>query len=142
MKVILDANILISLYTPPEKALENSREVWPVLGLSQLIVSPEIFAEVENAFRRSDFSLQNEEVKAILSDILDRCKVVRLKGEYAGELPDERDRHLFTLATENDADIIISGDSSLQNMKQISGLQIMPLRQFLTDYGTPLPESP
>lgn len=132
MKLILDANILVSAYAVDGRI----REYWRKgLGPHQLLISPEILTEVESALRRTEFHLSDDGIRTILVDILDRCDVVRPRLLYAGPVPDENDRHVVSLAKEVGADRIITGDEVLQKVESLGDIPVMPLAEFLKAEG-------
>jgi len=131
MKIVIDANILISLYASKS---ERSK-YWPILSLHELYISPEIFTEVERNLRQVEFRLSHDDIKLRLLDALDRCILLRPKLKYDGIIPDEKDRHVATLAMEIKADIILTGDHALQKMNNIAGAKVVSLARFSEDFG-------
>lgn len=135
MKLVIDSNILISAYSVSGKV----HEIWQAgFGHHRLLISPEIFSEVEKGLRQVAFELQPAEITLMLKDILKRCEMVRLKTTYQGEVADEHDRHLVSLAREAGADILLTEDCALQKMEtvvrplRVEGILILSLTQFLT----------
>ncbi|MBI3359389.1 MAG: PIN domain-containing protein [Nitrospirae bacterium] len=129
MKLVIDSNILISAYSVPGEA----REAWQAgLAPHRLLISPEIFLEVERGLRQTQFDLSPAEITVMLKDILKRCEVVRPKTPYQGEMADENDRHLVSLAREVGADALITGNRARKNLETAAGIPILSLAQFLT----------
>ena len=133
MKLVIDANILVSAYTADGKIRacwrRTSREHDP-------IISPEIFAEVERTIRKREFLLSDFAARSALLDILKTCKVIRTRGQYLGSVPDEGDRHIVCLASQTGADAIITGDHALQKAKQFAGTVILSFADFVGEYCT------
>ncbi|HTS17262.1 MAG TPA: PIN domain-containing protein [Verrucomicrobiae bacterium] len=127
LTLVIDANILVSAYSIAGPVQDRWKS-----GLMphRLVISPEIFAEVERNLRQAEFHLQAEEIRACLKDILDRCVVVRPKERYEGKMPDEKDRHVVSLAREVHADRIITGDAGLRAVSPIEGIHILKLNEF------------
>ncbi|MBU1487977.1 putative toxin-antitoxin system toxin component, PIN family [bacterium] len=126
MNLVVDANIIISAYT----CAGSVRKTWRQdFIFHNLFISPEIFAEVERNLRKAEFKLADEEVRVILVDILDRCKVVRLSSKYEGAIPDETDRHLVALAQGMKADRIVTGDRPLKEANNLGGMQVIPISE-------------
>ena len=106
LKLVIDANILVSAYS----SAGRTQEKWKAgLGCHELVISPEIFTEVERTLRQAEFHLASEEIKERLKDILKRCTLVRPKTRFNGNIADEKDRHLANLALEVGADRILTG---------------------------------
>ena len=125
---MVDSNVIISAYTCDGE----TRNVWRnALGLCELLISPEILAEVEKNLRKAEFHLPPQEIRAILLDILRRCNVVRVTSAFQGHLADEKDRHLASLASEANAEIILTGDRALLSAEKLGNIQIMDPRSFV-----------
>jgi len=128
MKLILDANLLVSAYIADGKIHADWQNG---LGAHQIFISPEIFTEVERALQEKASHLTRDQIRTALTEILERCKVVRLKTNYQGALVDEHNRHLADLALAVGADKILTGDHPLPEMKVIGGAPVVALAQFL-----------
>ena len=130
MKLVIDANILVSAYSTSGRVQEYWRKG---LGPNQLIISPEIFLEVERTLRQVEFHLTADEITQYLKDILKRCSLARPKARYSGEMPDEKDRHLVNLALEVKADKIITGETALCAGSPIAGIAVLKLHEFIEE---------
>jgi len=130
LKLVIDANILVSAYSSNGRI----REAWrDGLGTHQLVISPEIFAEVERNLRQAQFHLSHDQIQVCLRDILERCDLIRPRAKYTGTISDEKDRHLINVGLEVHADIIITGESSLLREKEIAGIRISRFHDFVQD---------
>jgi putative PIN family toxin of toxin-antitoxin system len=128
LKLIIDANVLVSAYS----SAGCTQERWKTgLGSHKLIISPEIFGEVERTLRQTEFELTSEEIKKHLKDILKRCTVVRPRTQFDECIADENDRHLANLALEIKADKILTGESALKESATIAGTPVMSFAQFI-----------
>ncbi len=129
MKLVIDSNILISAYS----AAGTIREVWQKgFGPHRLLISPEIFFEVERELRQAQFELSPAEITGTLKDILKRCEMIRPKTTYQGEIADEHDRHLVSLVREVGADRLLTEDPARKHWEMVEGIIILSLAQFLT----------
>jgi putative PIN family toxin of toxin-antitoxin system len=128
LTLVIDSNILVSAYSTAGKVHDRWQDG---LAPHRLVISPEIFAEVERNLRQVEFHLSANEIRACLKDILDRCDLVRPKEKYEGKMPDEKDRHLASLAIEVHADKIITGDAALRAGSPIAGIPILKLNEFV-----------
>lgn len=130
LKLVIDANILVSAYSTSGRIQERWRKG---LGPHQLMISPEIFAEVERTLRQVEFHLAADQITHCLKDILTRCVLVRPKARFNGEIPDEKDRHLANLALEVKADKIITGETALRTGSPIAGIPVLNLGEFVEE---------
>jgi len=129
LKLVIDANILVSAYS----ATGRINELWESgLASHQLMISPEIFAEVERTLRQAEFHLAPNEIKERLKDILERCVLVRPKTRFNGEIADEKDRHLANLALEVGAERILTGEAALKKSATIAGTAVMSFAEFVS----------
>ncbi len=73
-RIIVDANVLVSAYG----AGGEIRRLWcDSLRDYKIVISPEIFIEVESRLRNGEFTLSAADIKSALKDIAARCEVVR-----------------------------------------------------------------
>ncbi len=130
LKLVIDANILVSAYSTGGRIHEQWREGF---GPHQLVISPEIFAEVERTLRQAEFHLSPEMIRVCLKDILKRCELVRPKTKYGGSMPDEKDRHLVSLGLEVHADRIITGETCLCKETEVAGIPVAKFYDFVQE---------
>jgi|SRR5437667_48574 len=130
LKLVIDANILVSAYSSAGRTQEKWRAG---LGCHELVISPEIFAEVERTLRQTEFHLAPSEIKDYLKDILKRCTLVRPKTRFNGNIADEKDRHLANLALEVGADRILTGETALKSSMTIAGTRVMSFGEFVAE---------
>lgn len=117
MRLVIDSNVIISAYTTDG----DVRTLWQQgLELQTLLISPEIFSEIERNLRRTEFGLQPEEVRMVLSDILKRCEVIRMSSS---PIDYEGDAHLAVLESDARADFIVTGDHALLDRGKIGETQ-------------------
>ena len=129
LKLVIDANILVSAYSATGRIDDQWRSG---LGPHQLMISPEIFAEVERTLRQTEFHLDADEIKQRLKDILERCVLVRPKATFDGTIADEKDRHLGNLALEVGADKILTGETALKKGASIAGTPMVSFAEFVS----------
>jgi putative PIN family toxin of toxin-antitoxin system len=127
LRVIIDANILVSAYSTAGRIQERLQAG---LGPHELFISPEIFAEVERTLRQAEFQLSPVKIRTCLKEILSRCRLVRPKAKFTGDISDEKDRHLVNLALEVKADTIIMGELGLREEKAIAGITVQKLSEL------------
>ena len=117
MKLVIDANILVSAYAHRG----TIHDEWKAgIGPHELIISPEIFREVERNLRQTEFHLSDDDVRTCLLDILERCLLERFHAPFDGAITDENDRHLAALFFASGADHVVTGEASLHSTSHTS----------------------
>jgi uncharacterized protein len=125
LKVVLDTNIYISAFQFPKG---RNAVLWRAArrGRYQLLVSPAIIRELANVLR-IDFEWEDESVR----------KIIRLVAEVAGRgviaprtsieaVPaDPDDNRILECAAEGKADLIVSNDHHLLELKTWNGIPIV-----------------
>ena len=129
MLVILDTSLLISAYTSDGNVRSMYRHD---LELVDLCISPEIFIEVERNLRRKEFSLTSLDVSAILKDILERCRVVRIESPPNSAAKHGTDWHLVCLAQQVQSDYILTGDKEFSQSANWEGLCCKRISDFVS----------
>lgn len=94
-KVIVDASVLLAAYGADGEVRRYWRDS---LGACRIIVSPEIFIEVEARLRNGEYNLPDEAITTALSDILSRCEIVRPNPSLDPKFADTGGAHLAALA--------------------------------------------
>jgi putative PIN family toxin of toxin-antitoxin system len=135
LRVVLDTNIYISAFQFP-----NGRNavLWRAArrGRYQLLVSPPIIRELANVLR-TDFEWEDESVR----------KVIRLVAEVAGRgviaprvlidavSKDSDDNRILECAAEGGADLIVSNDHHLLELKMWNQIPIIAGVDFRRTLG-------
>lgn len=129
MRVVLDTNVYVSAlfwehgnpHRIIEKALENEFEVFiseEILGELGKVLKRDFKASEEFVFRTLNFI----KTFAIISDISKRLNVIK---------EDFDDNKIIECAAEAKAQIIVSGDNHLLNLKNYNGINIVNAKEFL-----------
>lgn len=133
MKVVIDTNVFVSSFFGG-----NPREIidlWKV-GKITLCVSKDILDEYTEVLQR--IGLEDEdEIGELLSlfakgiSMIFTAKTPKIKAVKN----DPDDDKFIECAVALKAEVIITGDRSLEEVKDYMGIKIMPPRQFLENYG-------
>jgi len=132
LKLVIDANILISAYAFDGEV----RRYWRnSLGAHKLIVSPEILIEVENRLRHGEFDLTQDQIRSIVADIVGRCEIVRPVPARDDRFADPTDAHLAALASYRNLDgvapqVLLTGDARLLALGTLRGCRVMQIGVF------------
>jgi uncharacterized protein len=126
MKILLDTNVLASAVATRGLCADVLREV---LARHELIVCPQILAELRRVLR-DKFPTPSELIAdfvAMLQQDATSCK--------PGDLPklalkDKDDIGILAAAQSGAAQIIVTGDRELQNLRQFAGIKIVSPREF------------
>jgi predicted nucleic acid-binding protein len=130
MKVILDANLLVSAYTCDGVV---RRHYLHDLELVETFISPEIFIEVERSLRRKEFGVEPSDVAVILKGIIARCKVIRIKAKPDSGSGDDSDWHVRALALQIGADCVLTGDKGLAEDAAAQGIVCKRITDFVSE---------
>jgi len=132
MKLVLDSDFLISAYTCDG---EVRRHYQHGLELHDLAISPEIFTEVEKNLRKGEFNISPPEIKEMLSDLLNRCKLVRIEDPPAEMSTINSDWHLPALAEQIKADLILTGDNeAVARSLSCKKIRAMTISRFIEEH--------
>lgn len=128
MKVVFDTNVLISAFIVPgkqgDKAFYLARE-----KKFDLFTSVAILTETASKLR-DKFSQSPEDIIRALKLISRHAHVVR-PGTQLDVLKDAPDNRILECALEAGADLIVTGDRHLLNLKKFSDVTIIRLADFL-----------
>jgi putative PIN family toxin of toxin-antitoxin system len=130
-RVVLDPNVLVSAFISrrggaPDEIVRAWRD-----GAFELIVSPQLIAELTDVLSRPKFSLQAGDGRAqayIAAFAEDAIQVVD-PPDPVQLTPDSDDDHLIALAQAAGADVIVSGDNHLVQLVNPSP-PVLTQRQF------------
>jgi putative PIN family toxin of toxin-antitoxin system len=131
-RAVLDPNVLVSAFisqrgSSPDRIVRAWRE-----GAFELVVSPQLIAELTDVLARPKFALQAAEGRAeayIASLAVDAIQIDDPPNPPA-ESPDSTDDYLIALARAARADVIVSGDSHLTQLVDPTPPVLTP-RQFM-----------
>ena len=128
-RVVFDTNILISGYLwkgPPRQAIEKVRKnEW------SLLVSKESIDELIRVLAYHKFGLSPEEIQPITEDLFQISEFVEVTTQDSAIRSDLTDNMFLALAVDGRAEVIVSGDHHLLDIRQYSGVPIIRVRQFL-----------
>ena len=129
-RVVIDTNVVISALLfggPPAKLIP----LWQARRI-QPLASKEIIDEYINVLAYAKFKLSEEEIKFfVYHEILPYFEVVRSKPGHVIIREDPSDDKFIRCAETGKANVIISGDQHLVNLKSYGNLKILTPTQFL-----------
>ncbi len=132
MKVVLDYNIFVSAITFPggqaEKAVLHALD-----GRFELVISRSIILEVLGVLARK-FDREPEELSRVAVFLSDLGSVARPRRKLA-VLRDEPDNRIIECAVSAGAEMIVTGDRLMLELREFQGIRIVTLREFLDLLG-------
>lgn len=123
-RVVFDTNVIISgfLFGGHPRALINLA----IQGVIRSYISTTILNEVRGVLLRPKFGLSGDQVLAFVEALSDLCEVVLPVVTVDDVKEDPDDNIILECALAADADIIVSGDSHLLDIKIWRGIRILP----------------
>ena len=128
-RAVFDTNILISGYLwkgVARQALEKVRgDEWKHL------VSKDTVDELIRVLAYSKFNLTAAEIDPIVRDLLAISEYVNVKSRVEIVVADPTDNVFLELALDGQANVIVSGDHHLLDLKTFNAIPILSIRKFL-----------
>jgi uncharacterized protein len=128
MRVVFDTNIFISAFLIPGSQGERAF-LLAQRKKASLFTSVAILTETAQKLREK-FSQEETDIRAALKLISRAAKVLR-PPVYVHILADEPDNRILECALAAQADLIVSGDRHLRQLKKFQGISIIRLVDFL-----------
>jgi uncharacterized protein len=130
-RAVLDPNVLVSAFisqrgSAPDRIVRAWRE-----GAFELVVSPQLIAELTDVLRRPKFARQaaEERAEAYIAALAGDAVQIDDSPDPPSVNLDAGDDYLFALARAARADVIVSGDSHLTQLSDRVPPVVTP-RQF------------
>jgi putative PIN family toxin of toxin-antitoxin system len=130
-RAVLDPNVLVSAFISqrggsPDRIVRAWRE-----GAFELVVSPQLIAELADVLGRPKFALQASEgrAEAYIAGLAGDAIQIEDPPDPPALSPDSGDDYLIALARAARADVIVSGDSHLTQLVDTKPPALTP-REF------------
>jgi len=131
MRVVFDTNIFISALAIPggqaEKAILRIIE-----GQDNLVISKEIITEILSVLS-SKFAHDKEALSHVAVSLSELAELAR-PDKRVRVLKDEADNRVLECAISGNADVIVTGDKEMLQLREYEGTKIVSLRQYLESY--------
>ena len=127
-RVVLDTNILVS--SALGGALVSILEKWDT-GVFTVIVTTNIVDEYFEVLNRPKFELKQEAIDKIARYIYQFSEFVAPEEKFQSVQPDPKEDRFLEAAVAGNADLIVSGDKHLLDLKKFRSIQIITGREFL-----------
>lgn len=130
MKAVFDSNIFVSALAIPGGQAERAIDL-VIDGRVTLCLSREIIHEVLGVLAKK-FSKDPEELARTAVFLSDLADVVAPRKKLK-VLKDDPDNRVLECALTAHADIIVTGDRAMLDLKKFRGTRILSLRRFLDE---------
>ena len=134
-RIVPDTNIVVSglLWRgSPRRILDAARD-----GIIELYTSPVLLEELEDVLSREKFiarlAAANVAVQDLVSGYSALAKVIEAEPIEPVVLVDSDDDAVLACALSADAEVIVSGDSDLLDLKQHKEIRILTATEFLAE---------
>ena len=127
MRVVFDSNIFISALIFPGSQAEKA--INRIIGEASLILSPAILKEVLAVLSRK-FSRDREELAKVAVTLAGLALMVSPETRI-DILQDEPDNRILECAVAGGADLIVTGDKAMLELREFEGIRIVSLRDYL-----------
>jgi putative PIN family toxin of toxin-antitoxin system len=128
VKAVFDTNILISAFMSPGGEAERAFTLARHRKVTFYTSIP-ILTEYARTLR-TKFSIEEREITASLR-VISRAGTVVKPHRTVKILADEPDNRILECALEAKADVIVTGDTHLLNLREYRGIAILRLKNFL-----------
>jgi len=127
MRVVFDTNIFISALIFPGS--QAGKAINRIIGEASLILSPAILKEVLAVLSRK-FSRDREELAKVAVNLAGLALMVSPETRI-DILQDEPDNRILECAVAGGADLIVTGDKAMLELREFEGIRIVSLRDYL-----------
>lgn len=134
LRVVVDTNVLVSATIVQGKQFEILRLA--KMGKIKLTVSPDIIKEFEEVISRDKFGFSKEQVSLAIKQILEIAEIIIPQHKLSIIKEDPDDNIILECALESKADVIISGDTHLLDLKKYKEIRIVNATEFFYTYHT------
>ena len=130
MKAVFDTNIFVSALAIPGGQAERAVDL-VIDARVNLCISKEIIHEVLRVLAQK-FSKGPEELSRTAIFLSELAELIIPRKKLA-VLDDEPDNRILECAVTGHADVIVTGDRAMLNLKKYQEIRILSLRQFLDE---------
>jgi len=132
IKAVADTNILVS-------SIFWSGNPYQIIqkGINQEVIiftSDDIITELKRILKR-DFNISAQEIDDIVNSYMLFLHITETTEKINAVVDDPKDNIILECAVSCNADIIISGDKHLLNLKEYAGIKILSPSEFLDTFN-------
>ncbi len=128
-RVVLDTNVLVSAIISDGKSRELL--IRGITNQFSIITSDLIIKELVNVLNRPKFKTNQAEINRIIQALIKSAEIVTVKSKFEAVKQDPKDNIIIETAYDGNADIIVSGDRHLLELKTFKRIKIMTVEGML-----------
>ena len=128
MRVVLDTNVWVSGLLRP--GLVTTVTDAAIAGRYQALISAVLLHELSAVLRRPRFAIPTEAIEPLLHEIHEACEMVEPTATLRVVREDPADNRVLECAMAGHADLIVSGDHHLLNLREHAGIPISSPASF------------
>lgn len=132
-RIVLDTNVLVSALGWRGAPHEIVRRCHA--GEHRLLISPEILSELERVLRYPKLKLTADRIDAYLEQLTELVELIHPAIEISAITADPSDNRILECALAGRANIIVSGDSHLLDLRTFEAISILRPQEFLNRPG-------
>lgn len=129
LRVVLDTNVLVSAVITDGKPRELLRK--GIANQFSIVTSHFIMKELVSVLRRPKFKTSEDEIHRIILALIRSSEVVNVKSKFQAVKQDPKDDAIINTAYDGRADIIVTGDKHLLEMKKFRGIKLITVESML-----------
>ena len=133
MRAVLDTNILISAFVFPGGAPEAVYRA-ALEGRLEIVTSPPLLAELGRVLG-DKFGWEGAMAEAAVAQVARIARIVRPRSTVSVVEQDPADDRILEAAAQGDADVIVSGDRHLLQLRRWRGIRIVRAAALLDKLG-------
>lgn len=135
LRVVLDTNLFVSSLLVKSGLPAQAVAAWRERSYL-LVTSPPLIAEIVHTLNydriRRKYNITDDDVGQLLTLLEKDALIVPGQIEISGVIPDDPDdERVLACALEGQADLIVSGDQHLLDLKSYQDIPIVTVRQFI-----------
>jgi len=123
LRAVLDTNVLISAIISDGKPRELLKK--GTANQFSIVTSNLILKELITVLRRPKFKTPEDEIQKIIIALLRSSEVIKVKSKFTEVKEDPKDDMIINTAHDGRADVIVSGDNHLLELKNFRGIKII-----------------
>lgn len=133
IRAVIDTNVLIRYLIKPSAAIKELIEVYWLGDQVQMVIAPELIAELEGVLGRDDIRalIQPLEGRVLLETIYLKAEILPSLGEIPSYTRDPKDDKFIACALIGDAGYVITVDKDLLVLETLSGSRMVTTYEFV-----------
>ncbi len=129
LRVVLDTNVLVSAIISDGKPRELLKK--GIANQFIIVTSDLILQELATVLRRPKFKTNEKEIRRTTLALIRSAHVIKVKSKFAAVKKDPKDDKIINTAYDGNADVIVTGDSHLLNLKSFREIKITTVEKML-----------